>query len=164
MNADLGRFDFPWSPNQINKVPNPSVHLPTISSYLTFTSDLLCFLFHCFSVWNSLPLEIQLQPKTSMPLFHKLLKSDPYHRSWTWSPPPELVCWGALYKSNEWMNADFIFLDLQIKSIKFLTHPSTYPPTRHLSLSPLICCAVSFIVFISGIHSPWRYNCCQRPV
>src|SRR6218665_853523 len=60
--------------------------------------------------------------------------------------------------------ADLIFLGLLIRSIKSLTHPSTYPPSRHISLSPLICCAFSFIVFLSGIHSPWRYNCSQRPV
>src|SRR6218665_1598234 len=37
------------------------------------------------SIWNSLPSQIRLLPKSYTPLLYKLLKTDFFHRGWTGS-------------------------------------------------------------------------------
>ena len=51
----------------------------------TSTIDLLCGAVSVVasSIWNSLPFQIRLLPKSNTPLLYKLLKTDIFHRHWT---------------------------------------------------------------------------------
>lgn len=76
---------------------------------LAFVHAALGIISFAISFWNSLPLKwrhYNLIPKSSTPLFHRLLKIDIFLRAWTiGKPPSRLLCsMGALYNLLEWMN------------------------------------------------------------
>ena len=51
------------------------------------------------SIWNSLPSQIRLLPKSYTPLLYKLLKTDVFHRGL--GSPLSSLLEGALYKFSK---------------------------------------------------------------
>ena len=68
-----------------NKTQNPIQWELLVPRVNTSTMQRRAFSVIAPSIWNSLPSQIRLLPKSYTPLLYKLLKTDLLHRGWTGS-------------------------------------------------------------------------------